>query len=293
MAILISKDSRVLVQGITGKSGALQTKLMIEAGTRIVAGVTPGKGGQEVCGVPVFDSAAEAQQAVGFDTAICFVPPRAAKDSVMEVTDAGAKLVVLPTEEMASLDVVQTIAYAKSHGVTLIGPGCSGVIAPGICKVGSHPVRFFKKGSVGVISKSGALSYEVGKTLSEAGIGQSSVIGLGGGPVWGFTQRDAVEAYNNDPDTEVIVLLGEIGGSSEEEAADWIRDHCRKPVVSLIVGQYAPVGRNLGHAGAIIRGNTGTAKTKINALSAAGVIMVNSPAEMVNVIRRLLGQGKE
>lgn len=290
MAILISRENRVLVQGITGKSGSLQTEMMIEAGTNVVAGVTPGKGGQCVHGVPVFNSAREAQAAVGFDTAICFVPPRAAKDSVMEVVDGGAKLVVLPTEEMTALDVVQTIAYARSHGVTLVGPGCSGIIVPEICKVGSHPVRFFRKGPVGVVSKSGALSYEIGKTLSEAGIGQSSVVGLGGGPVWGFTQRDAVEAYNNDPDTKVIVLLGEIGGSSEEEAAAWIGRFCTKPVIFLIVGQYAPSGKNLGHAGAIIHGNTGTANSKVKALTEAGVIMVNSPHEMVDAVRGLLNQ---
>lgn len=290
MAILISKDSRVMVQGITGKSGALQTQMMLEAGTNIVAGVTPGKGGQMVHGVPVFHSAREAQTATGFDTAICFVPPRAAKDSVMETIDAGARLVVLPTEEMSVLDTMQTVAYAKLRGAALVGPGCSGIIVPGVCKVGSHPVRFFREGHVGVVSKSGALSYEVGKTLSEAGIGQSAVIGLGGGPIWGFTQRDAVEAYQEDPDTKVIVLLGEIGGGSEEEAAAWIGQHCKKPVVSLIVGQHAPVGKNLGHAGAIIHGNTGTAATKIRALTDAGVIMVNSPEEMISVVRSLLEQ---
>lgn len=290
MAILISENSRVMVQGITGKSGALQTQMMLEAGTNIVAGVTPGKGGQTIYGVPVFDSAAEAQSKAGFDTVICFVPPRAAKDSVMEVVDAGAKLVVLTTEEIPAHDVMVLLAYAKARGVTLIGPGCSGIIAPGICKVGSHPVRFFAKGHVGVVSKSGALSYEVGKTLSEAGLGQSSVVGLGGGPVWGFTQRDAVEAYEKDPDTRVIVMLGEIGGSSEEEAAAWIGAHCTKPVISLIVGQHAPSGRNLGHAGAIINGSAGTAASKIEALKQAGVHMVNSPMEMVEIVRMLSGQ---
>lgn len=288
MAILISSQSRVMVQGITGKSGAMQTKTMLDAGTNIVAGVTPGKGGQVVHGVPVFDSAAEAQAAVGFDTAICFVPPRSAKDSVIEVVDAGAKLLVLTTEEIPAHDVASLLAYAKDHGTTVVGPGCSGIIAPGVCKVGSHPVRFFQKGNVGVVSKSGALSYEVGKTLSEAGIGQSSVIGLGGGPVWGFTQRDAVEAYANDPQTKAIVLLGEIGGSSEEEAAAWIAAHCKKPVVSLIVGQRAPEGRSLGHAGAIIHGKTGTASSKIEALTRAGVHVVNSPDELVQTVRQLL-----
>ena len=290
MAILISAQSRVMVQGITGKSGALQTKMMLDAGTHIVAGVTPGKGGQTVHGIPVFNSAAEAQAEIGFDTAICFVPARAAKDSVIEVVDAGAKLLVLTTEEIPTHDVAALLAYAKAHGTTIVGPGCSGIIAPGVCKVGSHPVRFFRKVSIGVVSKSGALSYEVGKTLSEAGLGQSSVIGLGGGPVWGFTQRDAVEAYEKDPETKVIVLLGEIGGNSEEEAAAWIGSHCVKPVVSLIVGRHAPAGRSLGHAGAIIQGSAGTAASKIEALTHAGVHMVGSPEELVQTVRQLLDQ---
>lgn len=181
MAILISAQSRVMVQGITGKSGALQTKMMLDAGTHIVAGVTPGKGGQTVHGIPVFNSAAEAQAEIGFDTAICFVPARAAKDSVIEVVDAGAKLLVLTTEEIPTHDVAALLAYARAHGTTIVGPGCSGIIAPGVCKVGSHPVRFFRKGSIGVVSKSGALSYEVGKTLSEAGLGsrRSSVWAAG------------------------------------------------------------------------------------------------------------------
>ena len=288
MAILISEKSRVLVQGITGKSGRLQTEMMLDAGTHIVAGVTPGKGGQQVCGIPVFDSASDAQDAIGFDTAICFVPPKSAKDSVIEVVDAGAKLVILTTEEVPAHDVSALLKYAALHGVTLVGPGCSGIIAPGVCKVGSHPTRFFQKGNVGVVSKSGALSYEVGKLLSEAGIGQSSVIGLGGGPVWGFTQRDAVEAFERDPETKVIVMLGEIGGSSEEDAAMWIGAHCTKPVVSLIVGQYAPVGKSLGHAGAIINGISGTAASKISALTHAGVHMADSPAELVETVKHLL-----
>ena len=220
MAILIHKDSKVLVQGITGKSGSLQAKLMMEAGTQIVAGVTPGKGGQEVHGVPVYNFVAEAKAAhPEIDTVICFVPPRAAMDSAMEAIDAGIKLLVLTTEEMPTHDVMKVIAYAKAHNTTLVGPGCSGIIVPGVCKVGSHPVRFFAPGKVGVVSKSGALSYEIGKTLSDAGIGQSTVAGIGGGPLWGFAQKDAIALYEADPDTKVIVMLGEIGGSTEEEAA--------------------------------------------------------------------------
>ncbi len=288
MAILIGKDSKVLVQAITGKSGSLQTKVMLEAGTNIVAGVTPGKGGQEVYGVPVYDYIAEAKKEHDFDTVISFVPPSRAKDSCFEAIDAGIRLLVLTTEEIATHDVVEILAYAKAKGTTLVGPGCAGIIAPGICKVGAHPIRFFKPGRVGVVSKSGALSYEIGKTLSDAGIGQSCVIALGGGPMWGFTQADAVLAYEQDPDTDVIVLLGEIGGSSEEDAAAAIREHVTKPVVSLIVGRNAPQGRSLGHAGAIVSGNVGTAATKIRALTEAGVHVVKNPVEMVETIRQLM-----
>lgn len=288
MSILINKDTKVLVQGITGKSGSLQTKAMLDAGTNIVAGVTPGKGGQEVYGIPVYNFVAEAKAQHDFDAVICFVPPRVAKDSCFEAIDAGVKLLVLTTEEIALHDVVEIIAYAKAHGTTLIGPGCAGVIAPGVCKVGAHPIRFFQKGNVGIVSKSGALSYEIGKTLTDNGIGQSSVVAIGGGPIWGFTQRDAVELYEKDPETKAIVLLGEIGGGSEEAAAAYIKAHVTKPVVSLIVGRNAPTGKSLGHAGAIVSGNVGTAATKIAALEDAGVHVVKNPVELVEQVRQLL-----
>ncbi len=288
MSILISEETRVLVQGITGKSGALQTRAMLDAGTRIVAGVTPGKGGREVCGVPVYNYVAEARAAHGFDTVISFVPPGVAKDSCFEAIDSGIRLLVLTTEEIAMHDVIEILAYARAHGTTVIGPGCAGVIAPGICKVGAHPVRFFRRGSVGIVSKSGALSYEIGKTLTDSGIGQSGVVALGGGPVWGFTQKDAVALYQDDPATKLIVLLGEIGGSSEEDAAAYIGAHVTKPVVSLIVGRNAPAGKSLGHAGAIVSGNTGTAATKIAALRAAGVHVAENPGQLVELVSGLL-----
>ena len=288
MAILINKDSKVIVLGITGKSGALQTKAMLDAGTDIVAGVTPGKGGQEVFGVPVYNFVSEAAAEHEFDTAICFVPPFAAKDSCYEAIDAGVGLVVLTTEEMELNDSVEIIEYAHAHGATLVGPGCAGVLAPEECKVGAHPIRFFKKGHVGVVSKSGALSYEIGKTLSDAGIGQSTIVAIGGGPLWGFTQADAVKLFDADPETKVIVLLGEIGGSSEEDAAAWIKANCTKPVVSLIVGRNAPAGKSLGHAGAIVSGNVGTAKTKLEALKSAGVHVVYSPRELAAKVAELL-----
>ncbi len=288
MAILIGKDTRVLVQGITGNSGRLQTKAMLEAGTNIVAGVTPGKGGQEVFGIPVYNYVSEAKQAHDFNAVIAFVPPAGAKDSCFEAIDAGIDLLVLTTEEIALADVVEIIAYAKAHNTTLIGPGCAGVIAPGLCKVGAHPVRFFKPGSIGVVSKSGALSYEIGKTLSDAGLGQSSIVAIGGGPLWGFTQKDAVACYERDPNTKLIVLLGEIGGGSEEAAAAYIKAHVTKPVIALIVGRNAPAGKSLGHAGAIVSGNVGTAETKIRALTDAGVHVVRSPLELVETARKLL-----
>ena len=288
MSILINKDTRVLVQGVTGKSGSLQAKAMLDAGTNIVAGVTPGKGGQEVWGIPVYNYVAEAKKAHDFDTVISFVPPKVAKDSCFEAIDSGIRLLVLTTEEIAMHDVVEIIAYAKAHGTTLIGPGCAGVIIPEVCKVGAHPVRFFKNGSVGIVSKSGALSYEIGKTLTDNGIGQSGVVAIGGGPVWGFSQRDAIALYAQDPDTKVIVLLGEIGGGSEEAAAAYIKTHVNKPVVSLIVGRNAPTGKSLGHAGAIVNGNVGTAATKIAALEDAGVHVAKNPVELVEQIRALL-----
>lgn len=284
MSILINKDTKVLVQGITGKSGSLQTKIMMEAGTKIVAGVTPGKGGMVVHNVPVYDYIAEAKKEHDFNTVISFVPPAVIKDSSFEAIDAGIRLLVVTTEGIAQHDVVEIIEYARKHGCYFVGPGCAGVVAPGISKVGSHPDRFFKPGRVGVVSKSGALSYEICKTLSDAGIGQSTVASIGGGPLWGFSHRDAIELFEKDPDTDVIVLLGEIGGNQEERAADYISRNVKKPVVSLIVGRNAPQGKSLGHAGAIVSGNAGTASTKISALSNAGVKVVKNPKELVEVV---------
>lgn len=288
MSILIQKDSKVLVQGMTGKSGSLQAKMMLEAGTNIVAGVTPGKGGIKVLDVPIYDYVAEAKKEHFFDTVISFVPPASCKQSCFEAIDAGIKLLVLTTEGIAQHDVVEIIAYAKSHNTYLVGPGCAGIIAPEICKVGSHPVRFFRKGSVGIVSKSGALSYEIGKTLSDAQIGQSTVVAIGGGPMWGFTQRDAIELFEKDPETEVIVMLGEIGSGLEESAAEYIEKNVKKPVVALIVGRNAPQGKSLGHAGAIVNGAVGTAKTKIQALVKAGAVVVKSPEELVTAVNHFI-----
>ena len=288
MSILVNATTRVLVQGITGRSGALQTQSLLEFGTRVTAGVTPGKGGQRVHGVPVFDFVADVVRAENVDAAISFVPPRSARGAAMEAMDCGIKLLVLTMEGIPKRDVLDILAYAAPRGVRVLGPGTAGLIAPGKCKLGAHPSRMFAPGHVGVVSKSGALSYEIGKTLTEAGIGQSTVVALGGGPIWGLTQKDAVELFNEDEETKVIVLLGEIGGGTEIAAAEFIAGHGKKPVVSLIVGRSAPEGKSLGHAGAIIHGSRGTAQSKIDALSAAGVAVASTPAEVVRMVKRFL-----
>jgi len=289
MAILINRDTQVLVCAITGRSGQLQTKVMLDYGTKVVAGVTPGKGGQTVEGVPVYDFISEACAEHRIDAAISFVPGAFSKDSCYEVLDAGIKFLVLTPEGIPDHDVVDVVNYAGAKGARVLGPGTAGIIAPGKCKVGAHPARMFKEGRAGVVSKSGALSYEVGKTLTEAGIGQSTVLAIGGGPVWGLTQRDAVELFQQDEETDVIVLLGEIGGSMEEEAADFISKHVTKPVVSLIVGRAAPAGKSLGHAGAIIEGSRGTAASKIEALERAGVRTAKTPQELAELIKQVRG----
>ncbi len=288
MAILINSDTRVLVQGITGKSGQLQTQLMQQAGTHIVAGVTPGKGGQTVNGVPVYNYIAEAKAKHDINAVISFVPPLSARDASIEAIDAGIDLLVLTTEGIPMRHVAEVVQYAHNNGTHLVGPGCAGVISPGIGKIGSHPVRFFTPGRVGVVSKSGALSYEIGKTLSDANIGQSTVVAIGGGPVWGFSQRDALELFQKDPDTDVIVLLGEIGGNLEEQAAAYCKAHVTKPVVALIVGRNAPKGKSLGHAGAIVHGDVGTAQTKIAALIDAGACVVTTPMQLCEKVKTYL-----
>lgn len=289
MSILINRDTKVLVQAITGRSGRLQTKAMKEYGTNIVAGVTPGKGGMTVEGVPVYDFVADAVKEHDIDAAISFVPPRFAKDSCYEIIDGGIRFLALTTEGIPDHDVIDILSYARSKGTRILGPGTAGIIAPGKCKLGAHPGRMYTEGRVGVVSKSGALSYEVGKTLTEAGIGQSTVVAISGGPIWGLTQKDIIELFQQDEETDIIVLLGEIGGSMEEEAAEFIADHVDKPVVSMIVGRAAPAGKSLGHAGAIIQGSKGTARSKIEMLSRAGAQIARTPQEIVKLIREIRG----
>lgn len=287
MAILINETTRVLVQGITGHSGSLQTKILKDYGTKVVAGITPGKGGNRVEGIPVYDFVSEALQDNEVDAAISFVPPRFVKDASFEAIENGIKLLVITTEEIPELDVLEIIAYGRLKGTKILGPGTPGLIAPGKCKLGAHPTRMFAEGRVGMVSKSGALSYEVGKNLVEAGIGQSTVIGLGGGPIWGLSQTEVLSMFQKDPETDIIVLLGEIGGSMEEEAADYIASKIYKPVVAMIVGRAAPEGKSLGHAGAIIEKGKGTAETKIMALANASAHIARTPKDIVLIINEL------
>lgn len=290
MSILINKDTRVLVLGITGKSGSLQTKIMKEYGTNIIAGVTPGKGGSEVEGIPVYDFVSEAIEKHKIDAAISFVPPRFEKDSCLEIIESNIKLLVITAEGIPDHDVVEILQYANLKGTKILGPGSAGLIAPRKCKLGAHPPQMFLEGDVGIVSKSGALSYEIGKTLSENGIGQSTVVAIGGGPFWGLKQADILPMFEADHNTRIIVLLGEIGGTMEEDAAQIISENISKPVISLIVGRSAPQGKSLGHAGAIIEGNLGTVESKVNALEKAGAYIADDSMDIIRLIKQIEGK---
>jgi succinyl-CoA synthetase alpha subunit len=280
MAILIDNNTRVLIQGITGVVGSFQTRIMQEYGTNIVAGVTPGKGGQQVHGIPVYDSVAHATAEHQVDAVFGFVPARFAMDGALEVIDAGIPLLVLTAEGLPDQDMLTIINFAAVKGTTVVGPDTPGVVSPGKCKLGVHPNRVLLEGEVGVLSKSGALSYEVCKNLTEAGIGQSTIVGIGGGPFWGLSQERALAMFEEDDETQVVVLLGEVGGTMEHKAAAYIKAHMRKPVVALIVGRAAPRGAQMGHAGAIIEGEEQTAASKIQALKDAGVHIAYRPSEI-------------
>jgi len=290
MSILIDKNTKVLVLGITGKSGRLQSEIMKKYGTNIAAGVTPGKGGAEVEGIPVYDFVKEATDQYNIDAAISFVPPPYLKDSCFEVIENNIKLLVISTEGIPEHDVVEILQSAANKGTRILGPGSAGLISPGKCKLGAHPPQLYREGHVGVVSKSGALSYEVGKTLTENGIGQSTVVGLGGGPFWGLTQSNILQLFEKDDETDIIILLGEIGGTMEEDGAKFIKEKVNKPVIALIVGKSAPKGKSLGHAGAIIEGNLGTAKSKINALREAGAYIAKNHLDIVEQIRKIEGK---
>ena len=289
MSIFIDKNTRLLIQGITGRDGSFHASQMIEYGTQVVGGVTPGKGGQRFEDkVPIFNTVAEAVKNTGANTTVIYVPPPFAADAIMEAADAGVALIVCITEGIPAIDMVKAFHYVQSRGVRLVGPNCPGVISPGKCKVGIMPARIHKEGRVGVVSRSGTLTYEAVGQLTALGIGQSTCIGIGGDPVIGTTQRDAVELFNNDPDTDAIVMIGEIGGSAEEEAAEYVTQHVKKPVVGFICGQTAPPGRRMGHAGAIIAGGKGTAAEKMAAMTAAGIHVVKSPADIGSKVKEVL-----
>jgi succinyl-CoA synthetase alpha subunit len=288
MSILVDKHTRLVVQGITGHVGSFETKLMLQAGTRIVAGVTPGKGGQSVEGVPVFDTMQEAVDNTDANTSIIFVPPAHAASAIMGAVDSGIELVVCITEGVPVKDMVQVFGSMEGKDVRLVGPNCPGITTPGQARVGIMPDSIFLPGSVGVVSRSGTLTYEVVDALSRHGIGQSTCVGIGGDPLIGTTFIDALEMFENDPDTSAIVLIGEIGGTAEQEAAEYIREHVTKPVVGYVVGISAPPGKTMGHAGAIISGGGGTAKEKIEALEGVGVVVAESPGDVAVKVKDLV-----
>lgn len=291
MSILIDQNTRLLVQGITGGEGSFHTKQMIEYGTKVVAGVTPGKGGQKFDGkIPVFNTVAEAVDKEGANVSVVFVPPAFAADAIMEAADAGLELVVCISEGIPALDMVKVFHYLKNRKTRLIGPNCPGVISPGKCKVGIMPGFIHREGNVGVISRSGTLTYEAVYQLTQLGIGQSTCIGIGGDPIIGTNFVDALELFEKDAETTAVVLIGEIGGTAEEEAAAYVKDHITKPVVSFIAGRTAPPGRRMGHAGAIISGGHGTAAEKMAALQSAGITVVQNPAEIGQTVKQILAQ---
>ena len=287
MSVLVDQTTRVLVQGITGREGGAQTKLCIEYGTKVVAGVTPGRGGEEFEGIPVYNTVREAAAEQKLDCSLIFVPAPFAADAMLEAADAGIPLVICITEGVPTLDMVKVKRTLRDGGTRLIGPNCPGVITPGECRVGIMPGSVFSMGSVGVISRSGTLVYESVAQLSSRGIGQSTCIGVGGDPIIGTTQREALELFDNDPGTAAVVLIGEIGGNAEQEAAEYVSG-MQKPVIAFIAGATAPPGRRMGHAGAIIAGDTGTAKAKKDALAAAGAIISESPAEIGSTTEQVL-----
>ncbi|KPJ61450.1 MAG: hypothetical protein AMJ46_01835 [Latescibacteria bacterium DG_63] len=291
MSILVDENTKVVVQGITGRDGSFHSQAMLDYGTKVVAGATPGKGGTECVDVPVFDSVLEARTATGADTSVVYVPAAFAADAVHEAFDAGIRLVVCVTEGIPTFEVMRVYAKMKALGVRMIGPNCPGIISPGKCKVGIMPGHIHTPGKVGVVSRSGTLTYEVVDQLTAAGLGQSTCIGIGGDPIIGTNFIDALELFEKDPGTEAVVLIGEIGGTDEEEAAEFVKSEVTKPVVAFVAGQTAPPGKRMGHAGAIISGGTGTAKEKIEAFNKAGIAVAEIPSQISGLVADLVKAG--
>lgn len=288
MSILVDENTRVVVQGITGRDGSFHTRQMVAYGTNIVAGVTPGKGGQDLDGIPVFDTLREAAGATGANTSIIYVRPAFAADAIHEAIDAEMDLVICITEGIPTLDMARVYAILQHAGVRLLGPNCPGAITPGVTKVGIMPGHIHQPGHVGVVSRSGTLTYEIVHQLTSAGIGQSTCLGIGGDPIIGTGFIDALEAFEADPGTRAVVMIGEIGGSDEERAAEFVRENMTKPVVGFIAGRTAPPGKRMGHAGAIISGGTGGAEEKVSALNDAGIPVADRSADVVDLIRSAL-----
>jgi len=289
MSILIDKSTRVLVQGLTGKEGTFHAKTCAEYGTKIVGGVTPGKGGTIHEGWPIFNTVQEAVDKTGADASVIFVPPPYAADAIMEAADAEIELIVCITEGVPTLDMVRAWEFLQNRRARLIGPNCPGIISPGKCKIGIMPGHIHREGPVGIVSRSGTLTYEAVYQLTTRNIGQSTAIGIGGDPIIGTNFLDALELFNKDPQTEVVVMIGEIGGNAEETAAEYVKSRMKKPVVGFIAGQTAPPGRRMGHAGAIISGGKGTAAEKIRAMEAAGIRVAKSPADIGDMVVASMG----
>src|SRR5215475_5126095 len=289
MSILVDKSTRVIVQGITGREGTFHAKACAEYGTKIVGGVTPGKGGTTHEGWPIFNTVQEAVDKTGANASVIFVPPAGAADAIMEAADAEIELIIAITEGIPTLDMVRAWEFLQDRRSRLIGPNCPGIISPGKCKIGIMPGHIHREGSVGIVSRSGTLTYEAVYQLTTRGMGQSTAIGIGGDPIIGTNFVDALDLFNRDPQTEAIIMIGEIGGNAEEIAADFVKTHVRKPIIGFIAGQTAPPGRRMGHAGAIISGGKGTAAEKIKAMEAAGIRVAKSPAQIGETVVAAMG----